>query len=570
MNIKTRKALDKSFSVAAYASLLAMCLTLALFLLPIIFNGVGAFFFNATVEHEKFLHENLNTESSSFDKLLKDSDNARAPLYQMMRDYENPTSAKFLKSQLDESLNESLALLESRKDEVVGILSDKDAKTRLAGIQQISAEIWKPYTTQISMLTAKSLKNENAIALKNIFKIHESENPNNVRAALQSLWSDTKVGVAQKSSFRRNFLEVSQTALANSIEKLESITAPYMAFKKGVTELLGPHSPAVKEKANLMRQKYGQTRMDQAHEVFGKSVLKINVAEKDSRGVETLKRVDSAEIFADTPVEKMLEHLTENFDIMLQPHWRFYPGFFFDDPYDSNIFGGIWPMIAGTFYLTVGAMIIAAPLGIIAAIYFSEYAGSGTFVSILRMCVGTLAGVPSIVFGLFGLAFLINTLKISESKSVLAGALTLALLILPTIIRACEEAIKSVPNSYREASLGLGAGKWKSITGVILPSALPGMLTGIIISMGRAAGETAPIIFTAATSTGAALAIWEVFSQATPALPWNIYNMCSEHEMADRVAHVQYGMVFTLIAIVLSLNLVAIVIRSRIQKKLSR
>ena len=149
----------------------------------------------------------------------------------------------------------------------------------------------------------------------------------------------------------------------------------------------------------------------------------------------------------------------------------------------------------------------------------------------------------------------------------LAGCITLALLILPTIIRSCEESLKAVPNSYREAALSLGANKWKAIRTVILPAALPSMLTGIIISMGRAAGETAPIIFTAATSTGAALAISEIFTQPTPALPWNIYNICSEHEMAERVSHVQYGMVLTLIGIVLLLNAIAIVIRARLQNR---
>ena len=224
-------------------------------------------------------------------------------------------------------------------------------------------------------------------------------------------------------------------------------------------------------------------------------------------------------------------------------------------------------MIAGTFYLTLGAMLISAPLGIIAAIYFSEYAKDSPATAVLRMCVGTLAGVPSIIFGLFGLAFLINTVKISDGKSVLAGAVTLSLLILPTIIQSCVESLKSVPNAYREASYGLGAGKWKTICSVILPAALPSMLTGIIISMGRAAGETAPIIFTAATSTGVALGLGELFSQPTPALPWSIYNICSEHEAAEMVEHVQYGMVFTLMAIVLSLNLAAIIIRAKLQKR---
>ena len=186
----------------------------------------------------------------------------------------------------------------------------------------------------------------------------------------------------------------------------------------------------------------------------------------------------------------------------------------------------------------------------------------------LRSANSTLAGVPSIVFGMFGLAFFINTLKVSESKSVLAGALTLAIMILPTIIRAAEEAILAVPKTYREASLSLGSTKWNTIATVILPAALPGILTGGVISLGRAAGETAPIIFTAAVSVGSAIGLADVFSSPTPALSWNIYNLASEHEAASQIRHVQYGMVLSLVTIVLLLNLSAIVLRARISKKL--
>ena len=186
----------------------------------------------------------------------------------------------------------------------------------------------------------------------------------------------------------------------------------------------------------------------------------------------------------------------------------------------------------------------------------------------LRTFVSTLAGVPSIVFGLFGLAFFINTLHLSSSKSVLAGAATLSLLILPTIIRASEEAIKAVPETYKEAGLSLGATHWRTVLTVILPAALPGILTGIVISMGRAAGETAPIIFTAAVSVGRPLKLWETLSQPTPALPWNIYNLATEHEAVNEIRHVQFGMVLTLVALVLALNLTAILLRARISKKM--
>ncbi len=235
---------------------------------------------------------------------------------------------------------------------------------------------------------------------------------------------------------------------------------------------------------------------------------------------------------------------------------------------DAHFFGGIWPELLGTLYLTLGAILFAVPTGVISAIYLVEYAGEGRLIRLLRTCISTLAGVPSIVFGLFGLAFFVNAVQVSSSKSVLAGSLTLALLILPVVIRSAEEAIRAVPLTYKEAALSLGASKWRAIVTVILPAALPGILTGVVISMGRAAGETAPIIFTAAVSVGKPLGLLEVFSQPTPALPWNIYNLATEHEAVDEIRHVQYGMVLTLVGLVLLLNLAAIVLRARISKKL--
>ena len=216
----------------------------------------------------------------------------------------------------------------------------------------------------------------------------------------------------------------------------------------------------------------------------------------------------------------------------------------------------------------MGSMLLAVPMGVISAIYLVEYAREGFLLRVLRTFINTLAGVPSIVFGLFGLAFFIGTMHVSQSKSVLAGSMTLALLILPMVIRASEEAIRAVPHAFKEAALSLGASRWRAVLTVILPAALPGILTGIVISMGRAAGETAPIIFTAAVSVGKPLALWQTVSQPTPALPWNIYNLCTEHEAVDEIRHVQYGMVLTLVMLVLLLNVAAIVMRARVSRKL--
>jgi phosphate transport system permease protein len=275
-----------------------------------------------------------------------------------------------------------------------------------------------------------------------------------------------------------------------------------------------------------------------------------------------------AEEFSGTPLEPLFPYVEDNVRAMLRPRPTIYWRFLFDRSMDAHFFGGIWPELLGTFYLALGAILFAVPMGLIAAIYLTEYARQGSVVNIIRTCINTLAGVPSIVFGLFGLAFFINAIHISGNKSVLVGSLTLGLLVLPVVIRASEEAILAVPITYKEAALSLGTSKWWTILTVILPAALPGILTGIVISMGRAAGETAPIIFTAAVSVGLPLKFWETLSQPTPALPWNIYNLATEHEAVDQIRHVQFGMVFALVALVLALNLTAIIVRARIAKKL--
>ncbi len=317
----------------------------------------------------------------------------------------------------------------------------------------------------------------------------------------------------------------------------------------------------------LMRQQYGQTRWDRA-QVKLKDFLYIT--EWDYSAPDNVKKVliPRANSFKGTSLVDLFPYIENNLENILKPKITFYPQFLTDTAKDSHLFGGIWPELLGTIYLTLGAMIFAIPIGVITAIYFCEYSKPGPIITFLRICISTLAGVPSIVFGLFGLAFFLNTIEVSKTKSVLAGALTLSLLILPTIIRASEEAIMSVPKTYKEASLALGAGKWKTIMTIILPVSLPGILTGIVISMGRAAGETAPIIFTAAVSVGKALNLDQVLTNPTPALPWNIYNLCTEHEAVDEIRHVQYGMVLSLIAVVLILNLGAIIMRARITKKL--
>ncbi len=338
----------------------------------------------------------------------------------------------------------------------------------------------------------------------------------------------------------------------------------YQDLRELLADLLGPlpGDPL----PIMTRGRYGKTRWDQAEKAIHKI---LNVEGWDYSGdAPTQTSSPRANFFEGTALLPIFEIVEKAPKSLLNPQVTFYPGFLTDKSIDAHFFGGIGPEVVGTIYLTLGAMLLAVPFGIIAAIYFHEYSKEGALISFLRSCVNTLAGVPSVVFGLFGLAFFINTIKVSPGKSVAAGALTLALLVLPTVIRASEEALASVPRSYREGALALGASRWRTIMTIILPAAMPGILTGVVISMGRAAGETAPIIFTAAVSVGRMISPQSIFSEPTPALSWNLYNLCTEHEAVNQIRHVQYGMAATLVVIVLTLNIVAIHFRAKISSKL--
>jgi phosphate transport system permease protein len=342
------------------------------------------------------------------------------------------------------------------------------------------------------------------------------------------------------------------------------LKAELKELRAALAELLGP--PPGSEPPALLRGCYGQARWDRA-EIKLQAVLEREVWDY-SQGLGRKVRTPRETVFAGTALAPIFPYLRAHVRDMLRPRLTCYAGFLTDRSMDAHFFGGIGPEVLGTLYLTLGAMLLAVPIGVVAAIYFQEYAADGRILTFLRSCVSTLAGVPSIVFGLFGLAFFINTIRVSPTKSVLAGSLTLALLVLPTVIRASEEAIRAVPRTYKEAALALGAGRWHTILTVVLPAALPGILTGVVISMGRAAGETAPIIFTAAVSQGFVPRLTEVLSRATPALPWSVYNLCTEHEAVDEIRHVQYGMVATLIVLVIVLNLAAILLRARVTRRL--
>lgn len=237
------------------------------------------------------------------------------------------------------------------------------------------------------------------------------------------------------------------------------------------------------------------------------------------------------------------------------------PEFLFSAPRHGMREGGIFPAIVGTFCLVVGAVVFAVPLGVFAAIYLNEYAKENLLTRLIRLAIINLAGVPSVVYGLFGMGLFVLFLKFGAS--ILAGALTLAVMNLPVIITASKEALDSVPQSFREVSLSLGVSKWQTIRHIVLPNAVPGILTGIILEVSRAAGETAPILFTVAAFYLPSLPT-SVFSPVM-ALPSHLFAISTQ--IPNISLEMRYGTALVLLALVFGVNSFAILLRAKLRAR---
>lgn len=238
--------------------------------------------------------------------------------------------------------------------------------------------------------------------------------------------------------------------------------------------------------------------------------------------------------------------------------------FLTEAPTDGMTGGGIFPAIIGTLSLVVGSMIFAFPIGVMSGIYINEYAANNWFTKFVRVMTNNLSSIPSIVFGLFGMALFVNTLGFGDS--ILAGSLTLGLLVLPVVIRTTEEALKAIDNSYRTGSLALGATKLQTISRVILPMAFPNIITGLILSVGRVSGETAPILFTVAAYFLPKLPS-SIFDQVM-ALPYHLYVLATSGTDINAARPMAYGTALVLIGIVLFINILATLLRGYFNKKL--
>jgi phosphate transport system permease protein len=226
--------------------------------------------------------------------------------------------------------------------------------------------------------------------------------------------------------------------------------------------------------------------------------------------------------------------------------------------------GGIFPAIAGTTLVSLLTVVFSLPLGVGAAIYLNEYAAESRRTRLVRLAIRNLSGVPSVVYGLFGLVLFVNLFRLGTS--LVSAGLTLGLLTLPWIITASEEALRAVPRAYRDGALALGATPWQAIRTAVLPPAIPGILTGAILGLSRAAGETAPILFTG-------VAFFLPFVPRSPsdqfmALPYHLYVLSTQHHAIEKVRPLAYGTALVLVALVFLLNLGAFAVRYRMRKRL--
>lgn len=268
---------------------------------------------------------------------------------------------------------------------------------------------------------------------------------------------------------------------------------------------------------------------------------------------------------------------------MLHRIWKFLK----DDPREANTEGGVFPAIFGTVIMTLVMSLFVTPFGVITAIYLREYAKQGLFVRIVRVCVNNLAGVPSIVFGVFGLAFFVYFVggKIDQAlfadklptptygtPGIFWASLTLALLTLPVVIVASEEALSAVPRGVREAALACGASKWQAIQRVVLPASLPGILTGVILAMARGAGEVAPLMLVGVVKLAPSLPVDDIAPFIHPErkfmhLGFHIYDLGFQSPDAEAAKPIVYATALLLLVVVVTLNLAAILIRNRLKKR---
>ena len=538
MKADLRIIIDKLFTTLTGIAVVSMVIALIVILGPMLYRGLGAVVFKGTVEFRKmqlaeFQHGNAEQVMLETETTQK----ARQVVYDMIHKFRNGIDAEELEGRVKD-INRNYGNEIQQKDL---------PREQYQELRDFSKEIRDKLVDAFS-------SNDNEQIKENIDFVLQYEKDERFE----------KTAASEYFTIAREFLEASAKI---DFEKRDFYAAELVELEEIIVKLFGP---AADEDAPMLAQKrYGATRMDQTNQLLHQLFWKEKWVAQENAAA--LKRIETSrpEEFTGTQLEPLFGYIKDNINQLQNPKLTFYWRYFFDDSTPGHYFGGIGPEIIGTLLLTLLSMVFVIPFGVISAAYLTECTKEGPVVRIIRMCINTLAGVPSIVFGLFGMAFFvlffIPLFGGPSQPCILAGSLTLAVLTLPVMIRASEEAIKTVPQTYKEASLALGASKFITFVKVTLPAALPGILTGIILSLSRVAGETAPILFTAGIAIGP---IPKSIFQSTRTLSYGSWDMAVSDKLAAEVPHNQFGMVVTLVLLILCLNALAIFLRAKMFKKL--
>ena len=538
MRLRIRRLSDKLFTGLTLSSVIFLTLLLLIVLGPMIIRGTGAIFFKGTIEFRKM-------QLALFNRGDADKIKAETAETEKVRLYIYETITKF-KQGVD------IASLQEKNKQIYRQFGKElrynDVENEQYGeLRTLARDIRDKLDTAFETTD----KNQQQQCIEYVLNYRDHEGFKKTTAADFFTLADDFYNLAKSIDLTK------RQEFSKSIEIIDEL----------IPQLFGP-KPGDSMPA-LIQFRYGATRWDMAEKVLDRLIWEEKWVEKEPGKPLVKTRNKRADEFAGTALEPLFKYLEENAPAMLNPKPTFYWQYFIDDSTPGHYFGGVGPEIYGTLLITIISMLMAVPLGIISAAYLVECASDNIVIRPIRMCINTLAGVPSIVFGLFGLAFfvlyLFPLIGLQPKACILAASMTLALLTLPVIIRASEEAIRSVPLSYKEASLALGAGGLRTFLTVTFPVALPGILTGIILGISRVAGETAPILFTGAVAFGS---IPKSILGTTRTLSYGIYDIAVGDRLSMLVPHNQYGMVLTLVLLIICLNTTAIVLRGRIFKKL--
>ncbi len=549
MKYNIRQMLDKLFTIMTAASVVVMIVVLVAVLGPMAMRGGSAFFFKSTIEFRKM-------QSDIYHRGDKEKINENIAKSQVHRDFIYDKIDTFKK----------------------GIDADIFADRAKRIYRQFGKELQYNGVKGAQLSSRRKFARGIRKELERAFESLDKAEIVKILDGIEQHRTDERIADTAADEFFVLAKEYKEIIKNFDLSKRQLYAGSLAEVQRLVVKLLGPRAddpmPA------MIMDRYGATRLDLANKLLDKFLWKETWVQENPDTPMTKIKVARVEDFTGTELECIFSYLKENFDAIVIPQTAFYWQYFIDDSTSGHYFGGVGPEILGTLILTVLAMVFVFPLGVISAAYLVECASDNLIIRIIRMCINTLAGVPSIVFGLFGLAFFVlyvpevfnNILNnasidisIPSQPSILAASLTLAVLTLPVMIRASEEAIRSVPQTYKEASLGLGASRFRTFVTVILPAALPGILTGVILSLSRVAGETAPILFTGACAFGSIPK--SIFAQ-TRTLSYGSYDIAVGDKIGMLVPHNQYGMVITLVGLIICLNAIAIFFRAKIFRRL--